>query len=168
MLKFISQANKLLAWIGMAVIAILMLLTVCDVLGRWLFSSPIKGTYELTGIGLALMVFFSLGYAHRQREHIEMDFITAKFPKAVQRLLYGMIEIVVAVFMTVVAWQLFAYAQRLAKAKVSTSDLAIAMDPFVIVSAIGVIVFALNALAIGIEFFKGNDVQGEGEKTDVV
>ncbi|MFK4997204.1 TRAP transporter small permease subunit [Bacillus sp. N9] len=40
-----------------------MLLTTADVIGRNVFNKPITGTYELTGLALAIIIFFSLGTA---------------------------------------------------------------------------------------------------------
>ena len=86
--------NNILHKISSVLLMALMFLTAADVIGRFFFNKPITGTYELTGLLLAVMIFFSLGAGQLQRNHIEIDFLQNGCPKetnkryAVFRLLF--------------------------------------------------------------------------------
>jgi energy-coupling factor transporter transmembrane protein EcfT len=50
----LQGVSRVMAIIAAIILAIMMLLTVADVIGRYFFSSPIKGTWEVVGL---LLVF---------------------------------------------------------------------------------------------------------------
>ncbi|MCC5811099.1 MAG: TRAP transporter small permease [Ectothiorhodospiraceae bacterium] len=60
----------------------LMLLTTADVLGRFLFNTPITGTVELTQLMLAALVFLALPVVCWREGHITVDLLDTFFPRA--------------------------------------------------------------------------------------
>ncbi|MCQ6274156.1 TRAP transporter large permease subunit [Bacillus sp. V3B] len=104
--------NNVLHKISSVILFLLMFLTTADVVGRYFFNNPITGTYELTGLALALMIFFSLGSGQLAKDHIEIDFLTNMMPKKVQDGLYGISSFVLFILMSLTTWQLFEYAKR--------------------------------------------------------
>ena len=58
-------------------------LTFADVLGRYVFSSPIQGTFEIVGLLLGVVTFSALPLITYERTHITVDlfdsFIRGKF-----------------------------------------------------------------------------------------
>ena len=50
----------LLELLASVVLFLLMLITCIDVVGRYLFASPLPGATELTEVGLAIMVFAAI------------------------------------------------------------------------------------------------------------
>jgi TRAP-type C4-dicarboxylate transport system permease small subunit len=57
--KIAEQISKFSARVGMLSIAVLLFMTVGDVIGRFVLNHPIPGTFELTKLLFALSVFFS-------------------------------------------------------------------------------------------------------------
>ncbi len=51
-----------------------------SVLGRWLFSTPIPGDFELAQIGTAIAVFAFLPYCQIVRGNIVVDTFTSRLP----------------------------------------------------------------------------------------
>ncbi|WP_172328218.1 TRAP transporter small permease [Mangrovicoccus sp. HB161399] len=54
-------------------LAALILVTVTDVVGRYILNAPLPGAFELTQILLALLVFAALPLTTARREHVEVD-----------------------------------------------------------------------------------------------
>ena len=122
-------------------------LTTLDVIGRFFFNKPIKGAFELTELGLALVIFFGLGLTHLHNEHIAIDFLTEKFSQKGQAIINIIIDSFITVFMILVAWQMWEYSQRISASNTTTGDLKLPINIFVVLAAIGIITFAFSALA---------------------
>ena len=83
--KFVSLLDRLSAkmetglnLIGVCFIMILMFLTAAEIIGRYLFNSPIPGYVEDTELIMAAIVFLGFGYGQRKGAHIRMDMVINK------------------------------------------------------------------------------------------
>lgn len=150
--KVTYSFNHILHSISSALLFLLMVLTALDVLFRNLFNSPITGTYELTGLTLAIMIFFSLGKVQISKEHIEIDFLTNKMPKKVQEGLYGFTSFILFILMALTTWQLFEYGIRVLLGNEISGDLGLPLYIFVFCTCIGSISFTLTYLLDSIKF----------------
>ena len=56
-----------------------------DVLGTWLVGVPLPATRELSSEFLAILIFFSFGYAQLRNEHVAVDLFYTRFRPSVQR-----------------------------------------------------------------------------------
>ena len=78
--NWVFTALKLIAAIMMFAMAAL---TFADVLGRYVFSAPIQGTFEIVGLLLGVVTFSALPLITYERAHITVDlfdsFIRGKF-----------------------------------------------------------------------------------------
>lgn len=59
---------------GMAIFLLVMLATI-NVLGRWIFSSPISGYVDWVEQAMAFIAFLGIAYTQRQGGHIRMDIL---------------------------------------------------------------------------------------------
>lgn len=149
--KFSAMVNGATHQISKVILFLLMILTTVDVIGRNFFNSPITGTYELTGLGVALMVFFSLGITQMTGEHITIDFLTAKFPVKLRAVINGISFLIIIVLLALTSWQSVEYMKRIMAGNQTTADLSIPLYYFVLIATIGMILFAI---AILVDFFK--------------
>src|SRR5258708_25169297 len=53
----------------------MMVLTFFDVVGRYLLNKPIRGAFEITELGLLVLIFAGLPLVSHADEHVTMDFI---------------------------------------------------------------------------------------------
>jgi TRAP-type C4-dicarboxylate transport system permease small subunit len=60
--RWIEKSSYFLGSVGAGVIFALMLITGIDVIGRYLFHSPLVGAFEMSELALAIMVLFGWGY----------------------------------------------------------------------------------------------------------
>jgi TRAP-type transport system small permease protein len=144
--KVTYKLNNVAHKISSIVLFLLMFLTTADVVGRYFFNKPITGTYELTGLALAVIIFFSLGMAQIKRDHIEIDFLTNKMPAKVQDGLYALSSFILFILVGLMCWQLFEFTKRIFLGNETSGDLGLPLYIFVILTGVGALVFALTFL----------------------
>jgi len=71
-----SGVEEGLLLLAAATIFFLMLLTVTDVTGRYLFIRPVEGAAEISELMLVLIIFLGLSATQRAGGHIAMEAIT--------------------------------------------------------------------------------------------
>jgi len=67
--------------ISSILIFVLMIITVIDVIGRYFFNHPLKGTVEICQLLLVVAVTFPLAAVQRRNEHIGMNILLDRFKK---------------------------------------------------------------------------------------
>ncbi|MDQ0341027.1 TRAP-type C4-dicarboxylate transport system permease small subunit [Caldalkalibacillus uzonensis] len=159
--KKILFISKGLHYVAHLILLIMMFTVTVDVLGRFLINRPLLGSYEITQMGLALTVFFSLAYTHYVKEHITIDFVVEKFPPTVQKIFDIVISLVIAALMGVICWQLWESAQRFLKSNAVTGDLGIPVYIFYIMAMVGTVVFALVAFVNALALIQKEDYHNE-------
>ncbi|MBS4208324.1 TRAP transporter small permease [Bacillus sp. FJAT-50079] len=150
--KITLMLNNILHKISSGLLFFLMLLTTADVIGRNLFNKPITGTYELTGLALAIIIFFSLGTAQIKGDHIEIDFLTNKFPEKLQDGLYAFTSFLLFILVSLTTWQLFEFGKRIWMGHETSGDLGLPLYIFVGATVLGAFVFALTYLLHSLKF----------------
>jgi TRAP-type C4-dicarboxylate transport system permease small subunit len=70
----------ILEWAGAALLFAMMLLTFVDVIGRYWFSAPVIGGFEVTEIMLATIIFCGLPLVTLRDGHISADLIEDYLP----------------------------------------------------------------------------------------
>jgi TRAP-type C4-dicarboxylate transport system permease small subunit len=79
--------SKAMAVIAAIVLVAMMMLTVADVIGRYFFSRPIKGTWELVGMLLICAGTWGLAYCQAQKAHISISIMMDLFSRRVQAIM---------------------------------------------------------------------------------
>jgi TRAP-type C4-dicarboxylate transport system permease small subunit len=144
--RFFLTINRFLTHIGSIALAVLMFLTVADVLGRYLFNRPAPGTFELTEMLMVLIVFMALGLAQHHNEHISLDLAYNHFPgrlKAMTDIFVGAVNFVVVAGIT---WQLYEYSMRMSGGNYTTAVLELPIHPFVIFAIAGTAAYVVAIL----------------------
>ncbi|WP_068676449.1 TRAP transporter small permease [Oceanobacillus sp. Castelsardo] len=147
--KVTISLNNVLHKISSVLLMALMFLTTADVAGRFFFKSPIIGTYELTGLLLALMIFYSLGAGQLKKNHIEIDFFTKKMSNKSQHILYSLSSFVLFILLCLTTWQLYEYSVRVWIGGETSGDLGLPLYIFSGLTIIGAFSFALTLLLDG-------------------
>lgn len=84
---------------------IMMLVTLCDVFLRYVFNSPIRGSYDLVETMLVVFVFHGMSTGFLQRRNIVIDLIDSLLPRAIIVALIRLSDL-----LTVAVIVMFAYA----------------------------------------------------------
>lgn len=145
--KIVKKINSVLHMFSCIILFALMFLTLADVIGRFAFNSPIKGTMELTKMAVAVMVFFSIGIAQLKGDHLEIDFIVNKFSPRALGFYKFIVYLVVSIVLFILSWRLFVLGIDAQRANELSGDLAIPLFYVMYPVAVASIGFALSYLA---------------------
>ena len=100
----------ILDWSAAALLFFLMVWTFADVVAREAFNSPFDDTTDLTRLLLAAMVYAVLPIVSRYEQHVSVDLLDRWMPEWIVRPRQIAINLVAAVIMGVMAWQIWLIA----------------------------------------------------------
>jgi TRAP-type C4-dicarboxylate transport system permease small subunit len=78
--KIVRWAENILVCIAGLMFLLMMFLGAGDVLGRYLFNNPIRGTMEISELLMGGIVLFSWAYTQRRKGHVTVDLFIAQYP----------------------------------------------------------------------------------------
>ena len=122
---------------GILILA-MMVLTVVDVVGRYLFASPVPGAFEATEVMLVLVIFAGLPVVTARGEHVTVRLALDALPARLRTGLEAVWELAVAVLLAGAAWLLYGRGVTLAGYGDTTVLLRIPLAP---------VAYAMAALA---------------------
>ncbi len=125
----LTRTGVFLGGLGGLLLVCMMGLTVCDVIGRYVFNAPIVGATELTELLLCAVIFLGLGAVSLAEDHVTVDLLTDKFPDAVQPLRQGIIGLFSGGILIIVAWRIWVYADQIGGYGGQTTNLHIPIAP---------------------------------------
>jgi tripartite ATP-independent transporter DctM subunit len=129
--------------LGGVVLAAMMLLTALDVIGRFAFNTPIKGSQELAEVMLVLTVFFGVAYTALQKEHVRVELLLMFLNRKTQLLLNLFASLVSFVLVLGIAVQgieqMIIQRQRF----ITTMLLEIPQWPFALLLSLGAMLLCL-------------------------
>lgn len=96
--------SRVLSYIGSALLAVLIALSVADVFSRNFRDTSIGGTIDYVSVGMAAVVFLSLGRSEEVGAHVRTPLVTSKLPSRVAALGRGLALMIAAVVVVWLAW----------------------------------------------------------------
>ena len=127
----------------------MMLLTVVDVVARYVFNRPLAGAFEVTELMLLVLIFAGLPLVTYADEHAVMDFIDRLLSPRAQAILRRAVQIASAAVMFLLTWLIWLKADRIWAYRDATDVLRIVYGPFVYFMAVTI------GLAGVIHLYKG-------------
>jgi TRAP-type transport system small permease protein len=125
------RADAILGGAASAILLAMMLLTVLDVVGRYVFNRPVRGAFEITELMLVVLIFAGLPLVSYADEHAVMDFIDRLLAPGRRRTLRRAVQAACAAFMFLLAWLVWLKADRIWAYRDTTDVLRIVYGPFV-------------------------------------
>lgn len=86
----VKRTIQVLGYLAVVFISLMMISTVADVTGRYLFNSPIVGTIELNRMLMVYAVFFTIAYAQLVKQHIKIDIALDRMPPKTRLVFEGL------------------------------------------------------------------------------
>jgi TRAP-type C4-dicarboxylate transport system permease small subunit len=83
--KKLSVLNLYMITLGTAFLVIGMFLNTANIGGRYLFRTPIRSTYELTGLFMVLMICLGWPRTTEVKGHVSVDILTSRLPQSIRR-----------------------------------------------------------------------------------
>lgn len=130
--------DRILGWLSALPVAIIVALTFADVLGRYVFSSPVRGSVEIIEYAMAMVIFTALPLVTRHRQHVSVSLIDSLLSKTGNRIKLVLCDLISAAALALLTWRLTVQGLEDLDSKASTVVLNLPHAP---------LSFALAALA---------------------
>ena len=127
----------MLHYVAGAALMAMLLITVVDILGRWLFNSPLSGTVETIPLLLVIVVYLGFAHAEHQGDHISVDLLYTHLPRRAQHLSSILSHVFSTIVLVLVTWQLWKYAGVQQRGGYSTAVIEWPIHWFVRIAAAG-------------------------------
>lgn len=127
-------------------VAIMMVVTTVDVVGRYFFSRPLFAAFEITEILMALLIFAGLPLATMARENIVVSILSDNFPEGLREIQIRVFEAICGLVCLAMAWRVWLYGERLWRTRDRTLELQIPLGLLAQVIAVLVLLTGLAFL----------------------
>lgn len=121
-------------------------LTVADATLRYGFNRPLPGTFELTELVLAVIIFFGLPYTGLIDGHVAVDILTARLSPRAQHAFIAVTSLVVAALLGVITWEITRLADEFLRTNRTTITARIPVLPFAVPVALAAALATLTAV----------------------
>jgi TRAP-type C4-dicarboxylate transport system permease small subunit len=116
--RFFHWVILALTGISVALLVPMMFLVAGDVIGRYIFKSPIPAVFEInSNFLMVIVVFFPLAYVHRHGEHVFVTLFTEKFPPRIKAALDTFSVTLGAVVFGLIGWYGVIFALKATKVR---------------------------------------------------
>ena len=105
--RFLYNLSWLLAILGGFLMCVVAVMVTVSVTGRYLFSAPVPGDYDIVGIIAGTAIFAFLPYCQMVRGNVKVDFLTAGIGDRSKAALNGMGSLLYLVIVAIFAWRLY-------------------------------------------------------------
>ena len=104
--RAIDAPTGLLAWLGGLSLVLMMLHVVADVIGKYVFNAPVRGTLEIVAAYYMVMaVFLPLGYVTRREQHIVIEMFTSRLKPRALACLKVAVGTLTFIYLAVFTWK---------------------------------------------------------------
>jgi TRAP-type C4-dicarboxylate transport system permease small subunit len=135
---FIKPIYTWLAYVGAAALAALVLAMMWSIIGRRFFNAPLKGSTEMTQLGLVVMTFLVLGLEHMGRhEKMTVEIVVRYLPRRVQQYIAPIIYLLGICIFVIAVWQLIRLGITYQNAHQRTRNIPLQIYPFTYLAALG-------------------------------
>ena len=83
----------------------LVMMSLLSIIGRKIAATPVPGDIEIMQMGTAIASAAMLAFCEMERQHLRVDFFTAKLSEKIRRVLDALSHLVLAVVALVIAWR---------------------------------------------------------------
>lgn len=153
----IDGISRLLALVAALALVLLAGNIFLDVLGRWLFNQPIRGTLEVTANWwMPTLTLLAFAYTERKQEHIKVTILLDGLPLRLRQYVEGVFSLIATVLLIALAWHTMNDAiKSWGFGEITASSPPIAIWPFKFVALAGVAALALQMAATSYRYFAG-------------
>ena len=141
--SIIDRPVRTAYYFALAVLAIMMFLTVVDVIGRYFFNRPVTGSYELIQFMMAVLVSFGFSYTAIEKGHVGVDLLTVKLSSKTRAIISSVTNLISLALFALITWQGLLQARTLWVSGATSASLLIPVFPFVYLFVFGTLMFCL-------------------------
>jgi TRAP-type C4-dicarboxylate transport system permease small subunit len=100
----INTTSLTMSVIATTIVMLMMVLVTADVLMRYFFSLPIRGSNELIESMMLIVVFLGLAYAQYNKENISISLLVDKLPQKAQAVIDSFAYVICLGVTILIAW----------------------------------------------------------------
>jgi TRAP-type C4-dicarboxylate transport system permease small subunit len=108
----VHYVGNIFVAMGCVMLMILMFLGASDIIGRYIFNSPILGTMEISGILLAGIVLLGLAYTQRMGAHVRVELLISRYSTRARAIVTFIGLCLSLVLFILIVWQSFEIAMK--------------------------------------------------------
>ncbi|MCG8597339.1 MAG: TRAP transporter small permease [Kiloniellales bacterium] len=133
----------------------MMVLTFADVIGRYLFLSPLPAAYEIVSLIMPAIIFFALPLTILRNIHVTVDLLDSFVPGWLVRYQGIVTNAVGAIALGLVSWRLWIRSEDQYEYQEVTDELVLDLWPFSaamsVLCAVAVLAFVANIARLAIQ-----------------
>ncbi|MDH4095327.1 MAG: TRAP transporter small permease [Betaproteobacteria bacterium] len=148
-----SSVARVCAFLGMLALVAFVLMTIADVLMRWLFNNPINGVADTGPLIVAIVAAAFFPYSLVGRHHVSIGFLGSFLGARAMVWLEAFASLVTWIFLVLLAWQIVRYTVELRQLGQTTWVVQIPIAPWWMVVSFFVVVCAVVQLGIVVAAF---------------
>lgn len=160
--RTLAAVSRRIAEAGGIVILAMMLVAVLDVVLRYVFNAPLSSSYELTQLGMVLVVYCGLAWCGLTGGHITVNFVGALLDRPRLRWLNALVHCVGAILFLVIAWRSTGEAVKYFASGETTNMLKAPIYPFLAAVAAGALLYAVTLGRLCVRALRGAGESGGG------
>ena len=142
--KKLGWFSSKLAYMGALALFVMMSLTTVDVVGRYVFSRPITGVFEVTEYLVLILIFSFIGYTQSKKGHVAVDILLPLLPPKLKKLTAVANHLVCLALMGLITWMGVEKALELRVVGEASPNLHIPAYPFVFYLVLGCLVMCIE------------------------
>lgn len=142
----------------------MMLLTLADVVGRYIFNSPVPGAFEVTEVMMGILVFAIFPIITAREEHISIGLFDHFFRGKLNRIKLTSMSLLSAAFIGLLCWRVWIEAQKHAEYGDHTAYLHIPIAPTVYFMGVMAVLTFFASLAVFWDHLRGFTEQKKESK----
>jgi TRAP-type C4-dicarboxylate transport system permease small subunit len=154
----VVRIAKVMDIVGGVVLTFMMLITVMDVILRYL-GKPITGTYELVYLGGAVVIAFAIPRTSWDGGNVNVDFVFVALPTGIRKVTLATTRILGIAFFVLLGWNLFRLGNTLLDKHEVSLTLHVPIYP--VVYALGVCAFVECLVLLALLFSEMAEVNHE-------
>lgn len=155
--------TNVLVWISFVALAGITVLTFLDGSGRYIFSKPITGTFEIVQVFMTLLGGFAILYTTITEGHVAVELIYEKMPRLLQKIVMVLSQLV-----GIIGWAMISYGAYVAAWRFPKERTVLVHWPLLPVRLVLVFAIALVVVACLTKiFYPGKTLLGKAPKKEV-
>ena len=134
--KAVTGFSSLFNMVASAALVAMMLLTCSDVFMRYLFNSPITGTYDLVGLLGAVLASFAMPYTMLKKGHVAVEILIQSLSRGKQLVIETFTHLLGISLFLVLVWQAILLSRDMKAAGEVTPTLLLPFYPILYCMAV--------------------------------
>jgi TRAP-type C4-dicarboxylate transport system permease small subunit len=145
--RLAARLTELFNWVCMAAIALMLAVSVVDIVGTRFFSWPVPGSIDFIGLLLLLISAYGVSKTELMKRHIRVDSLTVHLSPRSQHFCDAFSAVFSFVLWAVVVGSSVKYGIMLYGSKEGSATLLIPLFPFVLAMSLGCLPILLVIVA---------------------